>query len=252
MNAQEFTRLLCAHLRSVGYFCATEVPLVERGAFGRMRADVWALKCHEFARKDTRIYEVKVSRSDFLNDVNKGKAEGYGDFARRVFYAVPSGLCKVAEVPEGVGLITLSRNGNWSVAQAPKPTKIVEPPADLLLLVMARGLGEMQEVRRLAERIDLAENVRLDRAAKGLGWEIARRLAAPGANHRTERALKLLKLVEDAAGKEERTLDEQVRAALSLLAEAERFAKVAGYLTKVAQGYGVDERTVRAAERAMR
>ncbi|GAH92037.1 unnamed protein product, partial [marine sediment metagenome] len=49
-------------------------------------------------------YEVKVSRSDFHADVNKGKYRAYFEDCSQFFFAVPSGLIGLHEVPEGTGL----------------------------------------------------------------------------------------------------------------------------------------------------
>ena len=52
-----------------------------------------------------RIYEVKVSRSDFLSDVKAEKWRRYLYAAGQVTFAVPEGLIEPTEVPTGAGLI---------------------------------------------------------------------------------------------------------------------------------------------------
>lgn len=252
----EFTRDLATHLRSCGFYAACEVPLVTKGAFSsQSRADVYAIKLHEFAKKDTRIYEVKTARADFLRDLDAGKSEGYRDFARRVYFACPSGLIKKHEVPVGMGLLTRSKAGGWSVQVAPQPGELVEPSTDLMLLLLQRGEREIATARSLRERVNWEANVALRDRAKNLGWEVRSKLAGHRAGYdpRREAADSLLVAVERALGgvpevgeappgkrlrQEIRrshfrdNIDRYVKIALELLDEAERLAKVASYMQR--------------------
>lgn len=145
MTTQEVTHSLAAYLRRTGYFAATEVPLLTNGVSpAATRADVYAIRLGSFTRKDTAIYEVKVSRADFLQDVRTGKALGYTRFAHKVSYAVPEGLVDRMEVPPGIGLLTLSGDA-WAPQQTARPIGDPgEPTVDLMLLLMRRGLEEAQ------------------------------------------------------------------------------------------------------------
>jgi len=64
------------------------------------------------------IHEVKISRSDFLADVRKGKWEGHKKIAKYIWFACPEGLIDVAELPAGTGLIVRDRY-NWHVVKRP-------------------------------------------------------------------------------------------------------------------------------------
>lgn len=263
MTGREKTRFvtesLANHLRECGFFAATEVPLVTHGAYSsRHRADVYAIKMHEFARKDTRIYEVKTSRADFLNDVNRDKAESYGDYAKRVYYAVPPGIAKKDEIPDGVGLVVLSRNGNWTVQKAPKPGANIQPSADLLLLLMARGFQDVRRVRRLRDREVWEENIDLKDAARNLGHRISLAMSSRGRDHRAERAERLLRAFERvhgkpdvddakpgrvvdrsiAASKWEDGLDDKIRSFLAVLDELDRVQVASQFISNVVGRYG--------------
>jgi hypothetical protein len=65
------------------------------------------------------IYEIKVSRSDFLSDVQSGKYKKYLPYVQRLYFAVPKGLVTTKEVPENIGLCWRGPKG-WYTRQAPR------------------------------------------------------------------------------------------------------------------------------------
>lgn len=90
--------------------------------------------------------EVKVSRSDFLQDVRRPeKQAAWRETAHRHAYAAPKGLIAKDEVPDGCGLIELERD-QWSpnivtvhwTKKAPYTPTPTTPPGWLLQNAMAR------------------------------------------------------------------------------------------------------------------
>lgn len=75
------------------------------------------------------IYEVKISRQDFLADLRAGKAAGYSRHGR-VAYAAPAKLIDLREVPADIGLIVRNDRG-WRWARL--PARRDGPPSSLLL-----------------------------------------------------------------------------------------------------------------------
>ena len=110
---------LARHLRSVGWltFTEIEVPGTEGDSYASGRVDVVAVKPHHYAQRDLRAYECKSTRSDFLHDVGSDKWRRYLLVFPRVYFAVPSGLVKKAEVPDEAGLIVQGDNG-WTTVKA--------------------------------------------------------------------------------------------------------------------------------------
>lgn len=100
------------------------------------RADVLAVR-KSFTNPCFTIYEVKVSRSDFGNDVNKGKYRLYFDYCSQLYFAAPSGIIHKEEVPEGCGLIVRGDNGWHSVKSAPR--REYTPGVEMLLKLLMRG-----------------------------------------------------------------------------------------------------------------
>lgn len=57
-------------------------------------------------------YEIKVTRADYLSDIRAGKWEKYLPYCNEMFFVCPHGMIKREEVPKGVGLIYISKNGD--------------------------------------------------------------------------------------------------------------------------------------------
>ena len=82
------------------------------------------------------IYEIKISRSDFLSDF---KWPRYREFCNRFWFACPIGLITPDELSDGVGLITYNPD-NKSLRAIRRPVFQDNPlsPKVLLYLVMSR------------------------------------------------------------------------------------------------------------------
>lgn len=74
--------------------------------------DFYAFNVWPSSNYRTVAYEVKVSRSDFLNEIkDPTKRKPAEEFASECYFVTPSGLVKPDEVPEGWGLMTGSDSG---------------------------------------------------------------------------------------------------------------------------------------------
>lgn len=100
------------------------------------RADVIEIK-PSYNRFLFTIYEVKVSRSDFLGDIRSGKWRGYLGHCHRFYFAVPSGMINKKEVPEEAGLIVRGETG-WSTAKAAQVREIAIPDMTLKSLIFSK------------------------------------------------------------------------------------------------------------------
>ena len=134
--AQDLSRhLTCGQSRGRMAWCD-----VQLGPSGSPRPDVYVLDC-SFTNPNPTAYEVKVSRSDFLSDVTSGKFQKYYKFASRVVFAVPKGLIKKTEVPDGCGLIERSEKSWRNTRRA-----IVNPvdiPWEAMMKLLLHGRGEV-------------------------------------------------------------------------------------------------------------
>jgi hypothetical protein len=100
------------------------------------RADVIEVK-PSYNRFCVSIYEVKVSRSDFLSDIRSGKWRGYLDHCHRFYFAVPSGMVKKEEMPEEAGLIVRGEKG-WQTQKAAVCRDIEIPYFTLLSMIFSK------------------------------------------------------------------------------------------------------------------
>lgn len=87
------------------------------GPAGSPRPDVWSLD-KSYVRTRAITYEVKVSTSDFRRDVTEGKWQRYLSFSSGVYFAVPQGLVKKADVPPSAGLMVRGEKG-WRAVKKP-------------------------------------------------------------------------------------------------------------------------------------
>lgn len=77
------------------------------GGGGHLRMDAWAMN-RSWARPLVTAYEIKVSRSDFLQDK---KWQYYLTCCNEFFFACPHGLIQPTELPPEVGLLWVSQTG---------------------------------------------------------------------------------------------------------------------------------------------
>lgn len=75
---------------------------------GCQRLDAWVLK-RTWSPVTTIGYEVKVSRSDFLND---GKWKKYLNYCHQLYFVCPPNLIEKEELPQDVGLLWTSKTGS--------------------------------------------------------------------------------------------------------------------------------------------
>nr|WP_257215349.1 MmcB family DNA repair protein [Pusillimonas noertemannii] len=117
---------------------------MQLGPSGSPRPDVYSVPM-SYARFQPIAYECKVSLSDFRADVTKGKWLDYLRFACAVIFAVPEGLIKKSDLPDGCGLIVRGPNG-WRTVKGPTMRPLENLPRDAWVKLIIDG------VRREAER----------------------------------------------------------------------------------------------------
>lgn len=92
------------------------------------------------------IYEVKVSRSDFLSDIRSGKWRSYLPNCHRFYFATLSDVCQKSDIPDDAGWLVRGPKG-WSTRKAsPKFDNKIEHNV-LLSLIFARQRRSAREKR---------------------------------------------------------------------------------------------------------
>lgn len=83
------------------------------------------------------IYEVKVSRSDFIASLSSNKWRKYLPHCNRFYFALESGFAHKAEIPEGIGLIVRGKRG-WNTIKRAKERDVLIPYETLMSLLFYR------------------------------------------------------------------------------------------------------------------
>ena len=113
-----------------------DVPLGSVWLEKPQRADVVEIK-PSYTRFCVSIYEIKISRADFLSDIRSEKWKGYLEHCHRFYFAVPSGMVKKEEIPKEAGLIVRGETG-WTTVKAANNRYGEIPYTTLLSLLFMR------------------------------------------------------------------------------------------------------------------
>lgn len=80
------------------------------------RIDFFAMDCFQSHKYNRYAYEIKISRSDFLNDIKQSHKQVNAHAVSNYFYWVcPKGLIQKHEIPNGDGLmyVDIDNPNNW-------------------------------------------------------------------------------------------------------------------------------------------
>lgn len=106
---------------------------------------------------ETREFEIKISRSDYLIDAKKDKHQKLTEGANYFYYVVPEGLIKPEEVAKNYGLIYVSEK---SVQVVKKPKRLHSNEFDkwkLLANKMYWKFRDLWRAKRVAEQMPIRE-----------------------------------------------------------------------------------------------
>jgi len=102
---------------------------------GHRRLDAWAMK-RAWANPCYYGYEIKVSRSDFLQD---DKWREYLPLCNEFSFVAPKGIIQPEELPDGIGLIIVASTGTRLFTKRKAAHREIEEPVDLLLYALMRA-----------------------------------------------------------------------------------------------------------------
>lgn len=170
MTHDELAHNLAKHLMAENRMVWENIPA---GKAGSIRPDVYTIE-KSFAHPNPISYEIKVSKSDFMSDVTKGKWSGYLDFSYGVIFAVPKGLITKSELPDKCGLMTF--NGEfWNTVKRPT-MQPKELDTELLLKLLIVG-EERQTSKDIIQPRDLDEWKQKDKLNKKFGKDFAEKIS---------------------------------------------------------------------------
>jgi len=137
------------------------------------RIDALVIK-QSWARPLFTAYEVKVSRSDFLND---DKWTEYLPYCHRFYFACPAGLIQRDEVPDPAGLAWVDPDTlEVSVRKAAR-SRMIDIPWELLYYIVISKLESDRHPFFSSQREMLEVWVEDKTKRKWLGLEVATRMA---------------------------------------------------------------------------
>lgn len=181
-----------------------QVPLGSVWLERAQLADVVTIK-PSYTRFCLHIYEIKVSRSDFLGDIRRDKWRGYLNHCHRLYFATPVGMVEKDEIPEDAGWIVRGPKG-WQVRKA-APSRGIEIPTNTLLsMLFMKGRTTVRQ-----RNLDVA----LGNTSSPCDWWGKKRQA----RHLGKHIAKLLQLEEDLE-KEKRRYENLNKEFAALVREA--------------------------------
>lgn len=118
------------------------------------RADVLGVK-PSYTRFCVAIYEVKVSRADFLSDIRSGKWRSYLPHCHRFYFATLPDVCSRDDIPAEAGWMVRT-DKTWTARKAAKARAVEVPAETLQALIFARQrpgargrrLEDVQQIQR--------------------------------------------------------------------------------------------------------
>lgn len=171
-NHKRLCRDLAGHLFSDGYI-TSETRYGSAWMSNAPIPDVLKIR-KSYTRCDVQTFEVKVSRSDFLADIRKGKYLGYLNRSTRLSFATPADgvVNDPDEIPEACGWLARGPTG-WRVRRPPKIRDVKPSYEEALAVLMAehsraQGLErDLEAERKRKHRHNVRKNsvmhARLDR-----------------------------------------------------------------------------------------
>jgi len=141
---------------------------------GCVRMDAWVMK-KSWASPGVTAYEIKITRSDFLNDI---KWSSYLSYCNELYFICPPKLIAVTEVPENVGLMYVSSTGTRIYTKKKAVYRDVEVPEDLYrYLLMWRTIVTREHAHDKLSKREYWQNWLEQRTVdKYLGYEVSKAL----------------------------------------------------------------------------
>lgn len=188
------------HIDDVFY----EEVTIEHGA---RRMDAWAMK-KSWANPMVLAYEIKSSRQDFMSD---HKMQDYLPYCNEAYVVCPQDACSKDEIPDGFGLIYLSKNGEMlrTIKKAPfrecvLPEKFMRGLLFSKADNYANGLGwaGKEIARRVGVAVDFEDYIEDRKKLKDLGYSVAEKLKSK------ERQISRIEEMREDIIKQYKTFDE--------------------------------------------
>jgi len=116
------------------------------GKDAESRLDAWAIHYHPSKRNVTRSYELKISKGDYNNEVNKPFKRRHAlRLSNEAYIVTPKGLLTdedINKLPE-VGFMEFTEDGSVSI-RVPAPYRDIMPPTWLFIAALCRRFDKVR------------------------------------------------------------------------------------------------------------
>ena len=110
------------------------------------RVDAWALNCYPSSNHLKVAYEIKVYRSDFLNEMKNPKKRQEGlNLSNQFYFVAPTKIIKLPEVPVECGYIEITDKNKFKVIKE-APVRLCKDPTWLFTSSLARRTAKNEGV----------------------------------------------------------------------------------------------------------
>ncbi|MEU7855195.1 hypothetical protein [Nonomuraea sp. NPDC049141] len=197
MNTATLYEALERHYRKPGTDSDGEILLAEVEApSSTKRADMIRIGAWQSRGYSIDVHELKVSRQDWLNELNNpAKAEAWWPYCTRFWIVAPPKMIQPEEMPSGWGLMVPPNGAGRRRFNVVVPAAVKEPK---LTLELVSALARRTDYVRLAEMDRLREQHR-DELCKRL-TEARQNAARSGLPEAMRRRVALLEEVEKLLG----------------------------------------------------
>jgi hypothetical protein len=109
------------------------------------RIDFWAMNCYQSKKFEKIAFEIKVSRSDFLNEINNPeKRQRALLLSNRFYFAAPKGLIGLEEIPVECGLVEFGEGEVIRYWTKHAPWREAQEPSWSFLASLARRIAKLE------------------------------------------------------------------------------------------------------------
>jgi hypothetical protein len=152
-----------------------------------LRMDAWVMK-KSWVSPLTTGYEIKVSRSDFLND---HKWQRYLDYCNEFYFVCPTGLIDPLELPPEAGLMYVTKTGTRLFKKKAAPRRSVETPEALYkYIVMCRSNINSETRKDGGDQVDYWIQWLKDKEnSTDIGYSVSRKIGDIVRETKTENAV---------------------------------------------------------------
>lgn len=114
--------------------------------------------------------EIKVSRSDFLND---NKWQNYLPYCTEFYFVSPPGIIGPEEVPEQAGLMVCTKNCKKLITKKKAPVRDIEIPQSILIYILMCRTRITADTTHESNRSIWANHLDCMKSDKCLGRDVA-------------------------------------------------------------------------------